>query len=355
MKQQWEKVNQNIAVDDLGKHDWTAPISQIRMNGEGRIGLLGFQAGSEGQIGMNHRGVVPNDHALGQLSNRVGIPTRYSRKCAEKGKTDLLAANFNTWIKDLDEDTEGDKQWFLRGKNDMLRGVLTDKYSQLDNSFVFEALSNSLQNGDVVDVKNFDLTSKYLNFRMVFPDLNVNIGTTIKPDNVMVGIHVTNSEVGASSLRIDSCLFRLVCTNGLIAKVGGESLMQQRHVHLTSREMENRVADAIDKALQMGDSVVDRFARSREIAVIDPMKTLERLARSQKYSNDFVDNLKNSFNTEPDPSAFGIINAFTHASQSLPFERRLEVETYAGKVMDDFLKTNTRNISPLDIDDDIWS
>jgi hypothetical protein len=355
MKNEWGNVSQKISVDDLGKQDWTAPISQIRMNGEGRIGLLGYAGGAEGQIGANHIGVVPNDHALGQLSNRVGIPTRYSRKCAEKGHTDLLAANFNTWIKDLDEDTEGDKQWFLRGKNDMLRGVLTDKYSQLDNSFVFDALSHSLQNGDVVDVKNFDLNSKYLNFRMVFPELKVNIGTMLKKDEVMVGIHVTNSEVGASSLRIDSCLFRLVCTNGLIAKVGGESLMQQRHVHLTSREMENRVADAIDKALQIGDSVVDRFARSREIKVVNPLATLEKLARNQKYSNDFVDTIKNSFNSEPEDSAFGIINAFTHASQSLPFERRLEVETYAGKVMDDFLKTNTRNISPLDVDEDIWS
>lgn len=337
MKTQWNDVSSKIVLDDVGKVDWTAPISQIRMNGEGRIGLLGLTHGSEQQLGFSRAGVTPDEHALSQLSSRLGIPSRYAKKVMES-EPKLLATHVNHWLERLDEDTEGDKSWLLRGKRDSLRAVLTDKYTQLDNNFVFDALSNNLQGGDVVDVKNFDLSSKYMNFRMVFPDLKVNIGTSLKKDDVMVGIHVVNSEVGASSLRIESCLFRLVCTNGLIARVGGDSLMAQRHVHLTAGEMQNRVADAIDKALQVGDQLVDRFARSREINVKNPLATLEKLAKSQKYSNQFVDTLKSSFNSEPGDSAFEIVNAFTHASQSLPFDRRLEVETFAGKVLDDFLK-----------------
>jgi hypothetical protein len=205
-----------------------------------------------------------------------------------------------------------------------------------------DALGTNLMNGAIVDVKNFDLNSKYLNLRLMFPNLTHNIGTDIKKDDVMVGIHITNSEVGSSSLRIDSCLFRLVCSNGLIARVGGDSLMQQRHVHLTRGEMENRVADAISQALEAGDGIIEDFARTKEIRVPNVLKTLEKLSKGQKYSDAFTDTLRSSFNSEPGDSAFHLVNAFTHASQTLPFERRLEVETYAGKLMNDFLVRNNK-------------
>lgn len=331
MKKQWQEVQTRILADDVGKQDFVLPLKDIKLT-RGTVTSV---------TDMDFPYLSPDDHALGQLSSRVGIPVRYARKCMESNKS-MLDSHFNYWINKLDEDTEGAKSWLLRAKRDTLRGVLTDKYSQLDNEFVFDALGVALQKGEIVDVKNFDLTSKLLNFRVVFPDLTMNIGTLQKPDNVMVGIHIVNSEVGASSLRIESCLFRQVCTNGLVVKVGDGALMQQRHVHLTTKEMENRVVDAIDKALQAGDSLIDKFARTRDIKVANPISRLEKLAKNQKYSNKFTDTLKNSFNSEPGDTAFHIINAFTHASQTLPFENRLEVETFAGNVMESFLNNKER-------------
>lgn len=343
MKIAWNEVQEQIKHDDQGKMDWTVPIENVRMNGQGIVGDNRFGVGITDQLGLGMNGLTPNEHALGQLASRVGIPARYAKKCYDQDPK-LLAGHFNYWTEQLVEDSEKDKQWFLRGKGDELRAVLSDRYSQLDNSFVFEALGHSLHNGSMVDVKNFDLNSKYLNFRVVFPDLSANVGTSINRDDVMVGIHVTNSEVGSSSLRIDSCLFRLVCSNGMIARVGGDSLMQQRHVHLTRQEMENRVADAIGQAMKVGDGLIEKFARTREVTVSNPMKVLEDLAKKQKYSEQFTDTLKSSFNSEPGESAFHIVNAFTHASKSLPFDRRVEVETFAGKVMDNFL--DIKNVQP---------
>jgi Domain of unknown function (DUF932) len=344
--QQWSKVNSKVSQDDFGKADWTVPISRLGMSRDGVIGIVGLNEKSQHQLGMGNAGLTMDEHALSQFASRLGIPVRYARKCLEENPA-LLAQHANYWLKKLDTDTNGDKKWLLRGKNDTLRGVLTDRYSQLDNRFIFDSLKTPLDGGSAVDVKNFDLTSKLLNFRMVFPDLKSNIGTDIKRDDVMVGIHIVNSEVGASALRIESCLYRLVCENGMIARVGGSSLMNQRHVHLTQKEMENRVADAIDDAIKVGDELVDRFARSREVTVKNPLKTLERLAKSQKYSNGFTDTLKNSFSNEAGDSAFHIVNALTHASQTLPFEQRLEVETFAGNVLNDFLKGDVIEKSSL--------
>lgn len=344
METKWSTVLDAIQYDDMGKMDWTLPIGNVRMAKTGLIGDVRHKLGEVGQLGIGMNGVTPNDHALSQVASRLGIPAKYAKKCYEENPL-LLANHFNYWIENMEEEQQV-KQWFMRGKEDELRAVLTDKYSQLDNAFVFDALGTSLQNGGIVDVKNFNLDSKYLNLRLMFPDLTHNIGTDIKKDPVMVGIHITNSEVGSSSLRIDSCLFRLVCSNGLIARVGGESLMAQRHVHLTRGEMENRVADAIASALEAGDGILEDFARTKEIKVPSVMKVLEKLAKGQKYSESFTDTLKSSFNSEPGNTAFHLVNAFTHASQTLPIERRLEVETYAGNLMNDFLVKNNKK-SPV--------
>lgn len=344
MKQEWTNVLEAINYDDIGKKDWTVPIDNVRMSAEGLLGNRTLQVGSELQLGLSNMGLTPNDHAISQLASRLGIPSKYAKKCFEENPR-LLASHLNYWIENMGDEDRA-KQWFMRGKGDELRGVLTDKYTQLDNRFVFEALGNNLENGSVVDVKNFDLNSKYLNLRMVFPDMKANLGTMQNRDDIMVGIHITNSEVGSSSLRIDSCLFRLVCSNGMIARVGGDSLMQQRHVHLSNTEMENRVADAITKALELGDGLIEDFARTREIHVPSPIKMLEKLAKQQKYSEKFTDELKSSFNSEPGNTAYEIVNAITHASKSLPFDRRVEVETFAGKVMGDFLSRNSKLVVP---------
>lgn len=337
MQKEWSQVAERITQDDRGKQDWYVPVNQVRMNSKGIIGDKRFTSGVSNQVGLSMEGMFPNDHALSQLSSRVGIPSRYARKCMDADPK-LLANHFNHWMEGMEQDTEGDRQWLLRGKVDELRGVLTDKYSQLDNRFIFDTLGTALDNGGVVDVKNFDLTSKYLNLRLVFPSLTSNIGTIQNKDDVMVGIHITNSEVGSATLRIDSCLFRLVCSNGMIARVGGESLMEQRHIHLSNREIENRVVEAVSEGMELGDLFVNKFAMTKDIQVKNPLDVLNRLAKNQKYSREFTDTLKSSFNTEPDSNAFGIVNALTRASQVLPFDRRLEVETFAGVVMDDYLK-----------------
>lgn len=351
-KEQWQKVVGDINYDDIGKADYIVPTQFTRMNKEGKIGDMRF-GNVEQQVGASRLGLMPNEHALAQFSSRLGVPAKYAKKMFDENPQ-YMALHYNYWLEKLAEEAkeDSDRQFLLRAKNDTMRAVLTDKYAQLDNSFVMDALSANLDKGAAVNVTNFALSDKYLNLRLIFPDLSANVGTSINRDDVMVGIHITNSEVGSSALRIDSCLFRLVCSNGMIARVGGDSLMNQRHVHLTRGEMENRVADAISESLKVGDGLIEDFARTKEVAVNNPMKVLEELAKKQKYSEAFTDSLKNSFNSDPHDSAFGIVNAFTHASKELPFERRVEVETFAGKVMQDFLGDSHKINKALPVVDD---
>ncbi len=334
MIKQAHELVERVRQDDLGKHDITVPVQRIVVADSGNFVV---PSSIEGVHGMGFYGMT--DHALGQLSTRLGIPTRYAKKCMET-EPELFAQHANYWI---EREEWKDKSWFVRGQGDMIRAVLSDRYTTLDNHFLVEMLQNVLGSGGVVDIKNLSLDPQYFNLRLVFPDLSTNLGTVVTKDDVMVGVHITNSEVGSSSLRIDSCIFRLVCSNGLISRVGGESLMQQRHVHLTNSEMENRVAGAITEAIRVGDSTIDSFAKLQDVKVSDPMEEIKRLAKSEKYSDKFVDDLTRSFSIEKaitgNESAYELVNAFTRSAQNTPsFDRRLEVEQFAGKLMQRYLK-----------------
>lgn len=324
-----EDLKNTVAEDDFGKVDFTVPTRDVIVM-------------RNGALHIPKDGIHPfhmNDHALSQISSRLGIPTRYSKKCMEQ-EPELFADHANYWIQ---QEEWTDKKWFLRSKGEIMRAVLSDRYSTLDNGYLIETLETVLGSGETVDIKNLSIDPRYFNLRMVFNSMNVNLGTLQTPDNVMVGIHITNSEVGSSSLRIDSCLYRLVCSNGMISRVGGESMLAQRHANLTDSEMQNRVSKAIVEAVRVGDESIDKFGRLQEVKVDDPFEEIKRLAKAEKYSEKFVDHLKENYVTEKaitqDDNAFTLVNAFTRSAKSMPtFDRRVEVETFAGKLMDKYLK-----------------
>jgi hypothetical protein len=70
------------------------------------------------------------------MCGRLGIPTAYFRRCP----LDLQDAQFNIWARHHDRfESNGSngrashERWLLRVKNDTLRGVLSDRYTRLDN------------------------------------------------------------------------------------------------------------------------------------------------------------------------------------------------------------------------------
>lgn len=55
------------------------------------------------------------------------------------------------------------------------------------------------------------------------------------------------------------------------------------------------------------------------------------MSKEGGFSGQFTDNVKTNF--DGDGTAYGIVNAFTRSARELPNERRLEVESFAGKLV----------------------
>ena len=137
------------------------------------------------------------------ISNRLGIPYPYLRRCPE----DIQALNLNHWIT-----REKNEKLLFRFDGQDVRAVFTTKYRPCDNFEVLERL-DSLKYGPDTEVQ--------CRLDPEFMSLSIPDGAKafdINGDKFQPGISISNSEVGLASLSIEMFVLRLICTNGLISK-----------------------------------------------------------------------------------------------------------------------------------------
>jgi hypothetical protein len=146
------------------------------------------------------------------------------------------------------------------------------------------------------------------------------------------GVMIGNSEVGMGSVSIEPFVYRLACTNDLV--VSKEQSFRHPHTRLTVDELRKGTALAISIAFKVAASVLDRFLRAREEVMVDPVETIRQLAEARKMSQKFADEVASSYAAEPEPTRFGVINAFTRAAQKLGPLQRIEVERFAGTLLE---------------------
>ena len=325
MNNRFESIMEKVVSDDVGKHDFTVPLNRMRMVGGTLVpedlGVIPNEL--QNRIGRDvHPEMHLTDWAMNQLCLKIGVPKKYLERCPKE----LMDRNVNEWLPEVKDNVK------FRCKNTLIRGMVSEKYVPLDN-ITIASISQDLMGHKNINIVKFDLTDQSFNLRLVFPDLSKEIKKSKVGDIVQVGVHVTNSEVGASAVHIYALVFRLKYTNGLISTGGDDEILNQRHIGIRMNELKSRFGEAIGKAAKVGADMVEQFIASQDVPVNDPMKVIEDLAKD-RFTEKFTDQVKTAFQSEPDNSRFGIVNALTLASQTMNnMDARLEVEQFATKYM----------------------
>src|SRR5437667_9867092 len=130
---------------------------------------------------------------------------------------------------------------------------------------------------------------------------------------------------------VEPFVFRKPCTNDLI--VSRETSFRQAHIHLTAYELTRRMAEAVSEGFRVASSVLDAFLKTREVKVVDPVEVIRKIAEERKLSQKLTDEVVSSYLIEPDPNWYGVINAFTNAAQRMAPLQRIELERFAGTLL----------------------
>ena len=326
----WDDIVNDVKEDDFNKKDFLIPVKNISMD-KNRIITDQFEA-------------IMNDWAATQLFTKLGMPGRYFKnKLATDPDSSLVQDHVNHNLRILREADNTSSLLFrnrMGNGNNIIRAFLSDKYTVFDNQHLVDILTDILhKHTSDFKIVLWDVNDASFNLRVVFPKLTRNIGKTLdgKDDTHIVGVHISNSEVGKKCVEINGIIWRLICTNGL-ASVYKENSFVQRHIYLNHNEMFNRVAHAIGSSIKVGASMVDEIIKAKAKPITDPFDIIDKLASGETFSQKFVEDVKTNWSVEPENNVYGIVNAFTRTARDIgDADKRFEIEQFAGKVMNNLL------------------
>src|SRR5262249_46502087 len=146
------------------------------------------------------------------------------------------------------------------------------------------------------------------------------------------GIVVGNSEVGAGSVSVEPFVFRKPCTNDLIVR--REKSFRHAHIYLTAYELTRRMAEAVNEGFRLASFVLETVLKPHELKIVYPQEVVRKIAEERKFSHKITDEVVSSYLVEPESNWFGVINSFTNAAQKLGPLQRIEMERFAGTLLE---------------------
>jgi len=338
---QFDEIKERIAQDSFGKSDYITPVKNLYMDTGGAVTFMDTHK-------INGPGVrdIPFDmteYAEGQMFSQLGMPIQYFRRIRDESPV-LAAEHFNYWAGKADNNVMLRSR--VRGNIGMIRGIVSEKFSKLDNDMMIDALDKILSgNEERFRIQSFYMDDKRMHLRVTYIDMTKQVGITQggKPDYLQLGEDILNSEVGASSAIIADMIYRLVCSNGLKRWERDGDIFNQRHIHLRTHEFQGRMMEAMTNGLRTGQELLSQYTDMQNISIENPFNVIKAIADKGEFSQTLTEKMKGEY--EGDNTAYGIVNAVTSAAKSLPNESRLKTEKFAGKLLNmkegDWLRIDT--------------
>jgi hypothetical protein len=202
-------------------------------------------------------------------------------------------------------------------------------YAPIDDLHVFETLKIAL-GGRVQELcfVRLDVTDESSQYAAVNRE-DVDLGIA-KPDHHRNGFIIANSETGSRSLTLVVWIWRLICTNGLVATDSNVFRMVHR------RRKDGALQEKLGRAVRLLPEYWQRTGRmlrnARQDPVADPRGALEAMVTAHPQLRPISDSVYKAYEQDPEPNRFGLIQAITRAAQALRPEDRLTVEEFAGRI-----------------------
>lgn len=269
-------------------------------------------------------------YALGQLAGKVGVPSAYLDRCIKNGELELARNNMNTWI------DRYNSRFLVREYDNNVRGVLSPRYSILDNPDILDVLSDTVDL-DTFKVKGSFLSEERLHLRLVSREM-----LNVDGEDLFAGLFIDSSDVGRSALNVSFGIYKQVCTNGLIISRAGGTLFKQKHIGITIDEFREGFSNALSNVDILNENAVEWVKRAKngenhwsaDSEYEDEIEEFVAYIRQQtNLSKDNAHKVIDLMNTKYEDTRWGLINGITEVAQDFTLEKRLELEKVAGSLL----------------------
>ncbi len=326
--------------------DFLVPTARLEMDDSAEIFF---------ENGQQHR-FEPSNYAHAQIAGYTGIPKTYYDTLL-KEKPALLAKNVNHGFKKEGATTgRGGKTEtrMVRAYGNKVRAMLSSSYRRLDSYDMAQTVLPVL-----VDKQFEVVSSEITDTRLYIKALTPKVQTEIKPnDIVQYGLVISNSDVGAGSVRVEPLIYRLVCSNGLISNtamrkfhVGKnqagddiQELLSQETISLSDQAFWAQVKDLVLASMkpEMFEREVNRLREAADIKIknfdlpeVVEMSMKQIGVNGEAIKQNVIQYLANGADGAG-LTKWGLANGFTYAAQAdgVGYDQSIELERAGSKIID---------------------
>lgn len=331
---------QELAVEiqrqQNAKKDYLAETDSMSM--VENDGGIGFQIDGVGTFGVN-------EIAHSQVGQYLEIPAKYYERMREQSP-ELLMENVNHWL----HSPVDPERRMIRTLDGNVRAFLSDRYRRIDNAEVAETVLPIISKMNGAEIKSCEITETKMYIKVVNPRIQAEVHVG---DIVQSGIIISNSEVGRGSVSVSPLLYRLACTNGMIAQDSSVrknhigrindmdfdmSILRDDTIEADDRAFLLKVRDAVSAAADqtMFQKIVDQMRDAAE-AKIEPIavpKVMELTSKQFGISINENEGVLGHLIAGGDLSLYGMANAVTRYAQDVrSYDRSTELEATGYRVL----------------------
>lgn len=251
--------------------DYVAPVQKLEAVATPNDVQLALHNGSSKLLPMSN-------WAHSQAATFADIPKAYYDRIRSENPA-LLAKNINHGM----AVTGQDQKRLVRTVDNRVTALLSPRYRRLDSFELMDAVLPTLVEKGF-EVQSSEVTERRTYIKAISPRIT---GEVKKGDVVQFGAAISNSDVGAGSLRIELFCLRLACLNGMIS----ENSMRKAHLGKSLLGDGTDIAELLtDKTQALTDAaffhqVRDVLIGSMKPEVFEKELNKFRLADGMKITN----------------------------------------------------------------------
>jgi hypothetical protein len=262
-----------------------------------------------------------------QLCRKAGIPFGVFRK-ASAGLSQELLAEFSKGVKD--PQVKLAVKSF--GKKESLRGILPVSYPDIRDSDILKALGQVNEPFVIQQAGWLDKVAEPLRrTRVVFPRFNANING----EDLLLGLDITSSELGAGDFQINLLLFRLTCANGAIATYEKKPYFVFNYTGQFVFDVGDLMMTAMKRLSADIQAMMDKVtaARATNVDLQSAALMLDGMMKNNLLKKGVVIKALATLEKDGCQNLWDVVNAVTSSARGFRDALRLRYESAAGGML----------------------
>lgn len=307
------------------REDLNLPLNSLVMQDDGKIKNYTY-----GEFDLS-------DASSNRLCNLFGFSNSHLDVLRKADRHDLIAEQFNHFL------LNDHRIMKLRCVDDWVKGIVNKDYRKYDDYDVFTQVGDYLnENGYDYELEVLNKDDEYTRLRFMIKDSETNMGMCdedgLDNDIVQGGFEITNSEIGAKNMGINSLIYRQVCTNGMMGLMAEESgdVFHKRGRGFNPFAQQTLLNNGLENAIEKSDNGIYLFKKTKDIAVEDPFDEIAKIGSKYNLGKTHIEGIQEEFDHEKQNNMFGVLNAITRRGRSFKsdYKNRARFETIANDILE---------------------